>query len=93
MKVIIHSGHLSVDNGARYPLSVYFDLAELLDIPADVGEHYYADALDVPNECWPVVEELLVETKMLYRVAGVHDTWQNVQTDEVRQRLRLPVLH
>ena len=90
MRVYIHSGHLSADNGALAPLTQYFDLAKLLDIPAEPGVHYYDDSLDIPEEQWPLVEQLLVEGRLLYRVAGVHDQWQNAQSAEVRRVLRLP---
>ena len=90
MRVYIHSGHLSADNGAHAPLTQYFDLAKLLGIPADTGVHYYDDSLDIPEEQWPLVESLLIESKLLYRVQGQHAEWQNAQSEYVRKVLRLP---
>lgn len=78
MRVIIHTGHLSVDNGAVGPLTQYFDLARLLGIPANPGAHYGDDELDIPDESWPIAESLLQEAKLVYRVPGQHDVWQNI---------------
>jgi hypothetical protein len=87
MRVFIHSGHLSIDNGAIFPLTVFFDLARLLGVSADSGVGYWDDSLEVQESEWPTVEGLLVEAKMLYKVDGLHREWQNVQTDEVRRVL------
>jgi len=88
MKVIIHAGHLSLDNGAVGPLSFLFDLARALQVPVHSGRCYGEDMLDIPEADWPTTQELLVEARMLYKVEGVHRTWQNVQTDDVRSRIR-----
>jgi hypothetical protein len=84
----IHSGHLSCDNGAIGPINVYFDLAKLFDVPALTGNYYGDDRLEIPTEQLAIAEELLQEHSMLYMIEGVHTTWQNVRTDEVRRRLR-----
>ncbi len=88
MRVFIHSGHLSVDNGAIYPLTQFSDLAALMGVQAEWGVHYGFDSLTIPDSDWPVLQSLLDESKMLYRVDGEHAQWQNVQTDEVRRRLQ-----
>ncbi len=87
MRVIIHSGHLSVDNGAVFPLTQFADLAKLLQVEPNWGVHYGFDSLDIEPTDWPLVKELLDEAKMLYKVDGEHQQWQNVHTDVVRQRL------
>lgn len=87
MRVIIHSGHLSVDNGAVFPLTQFTDLAKLLQVEPDWGDHYGFDSLDIAPTDWPLVQELLDEAKMLYKVQGQHEQWQNVHTEAVRQRL------
>lgn len=87
-RVNVHSGFLSVDNGAHAPLSLFSDLAKLTGLDPLWGVHYYDDVLQVPLEQWPVIQELLVESKLLYRLQGVDLQWQNVQSDKVRQILR-----
>lgn len=83
----IHCGHMSVDNGAVFPVSVMFDLAKACDGELRLGQHYGHDMLDVSEEHLPLVEELLIESRMLYRVVGTHDSWQNIQTPKVRDHL------
>lgn len=87
MRVFIHSGHLSLDNGATAPLSLFFDLARLLGVTPNSGAGYWDDSLEVEESEWQTVEGLLVEAKMLYKVDGLHREWQNVQTDAVRRVL------
>jgi len=87
VKVFIHSGGLSLDNGAVAPLTQYFDLARLLGIPATSGAGYWDDSLEIEDKDWPTVEALLIEAKLLYKVSGQHQEWQNVQTDDVRRVL------
>jgi hypothetical protein len=86
--VVVHSGHLSLDNGAVGPLTYYFDLGKIEGIEARPGHCYGDDRLEVSHEDWPTVKELLDENCMLYRVEGLQDTWQNVKTDEVTRRLQ-----
>lgn len=88
MQVFIHSGHLSLDNGAVGPLSYFFNLARMLKVEPTVGNYYGDDSLEVSANDWPIVEELLKDNAMLYKVAGTHQAWQNVQTDNVRHRLQ-----
>lgn len=88
VKVYIHTGGLSFENGAVAPLQVYHDLAKALGVYADHGAHYGDDSLEIPEEDWPIAQQLLIEARMLYRVHTVHDTWQNVLTEEVRQCVR-----
>lgn len=87
MRVFIHTGNLSVDNGAIGPINQYFTLARAVGVTPDEGTHYGADSLEISDEEWPIVKELLDGAKMLYRVQGLDDAWQNVLTDAVRQRL------
>lgn len=82
LTVFIHTGHLSLDNGARGPLSQYFDLARLMDTPAKPGQFYGDDRLEVEEGDWPVLESLLIEMRLLYRVQGQHQTWQNVRSPD-----------
>jgi hypothetical protein len=79
MKVYIHTGFLSLDNGAVAPLTQYFDLAKLLGVSATTGVHYGEDSLEVPDEQWPLVEEILTDSRLVYQVHGVHNDWQNAQ--------------
>lgn len=95
MRVFIHTGSLSVDNGAHGPITQYFELAKAVGISPDQGGYYGADSLEISDADWPTVQQLLDETKMLYRVQGAHRDWQNVLTDAVRARLpyQAPLLH
>ena len=84
MRVFINSGHLSLDNGAIFPFTKFNDLAKLLNVSPNYGEHYYDDSLDIPEAEWPIVEELLISGKMLYRIESQHLDWQNAQSDYVK---------
>lgn len=88
MRVFVHSGHLSVDNGAVFPLSLFSELAKLMQTPANWGPHYGHDSLDIDDTDWPTLQAILVDCKLLYRVEGLHHQWQNVQTQEVQRRLQ-----
>jgi hypothetical protein len=85
----IHAGFLSLDNGARTPVNVYFDLAKLLGVPAETGQHYGDDRLTVDEDDLPVVEELLTDQRMLYLVEGRDQQWRNIRTEELARRLRV----
>jgi hypothetical protein len=87
MRVFIHTGTASVDNGAIGPINVYFNLAKAVGVTPDPGQCYGSDSLEISDEDWPIAKELLDDAKMLYRVQGVDEAWQNVLTDTVRQRL------
>lgn len=87
MRVFIHTGHLSLDNGATGPINKYFDLARAVGVEPDQGDYYGSDSLEIADVDWPIVKELLEDSKMLYRIHGVDLSWQNVQTDAVRARL------
>lgn len=87
MRVFIHTGGLSVDNGAHGPIDQYFNLAKAIGTPPNAGEYYGSDSLEISDVDWPIAKELLNDAKMLYRVDGIDQTWQNVLTDAVRQRL------
>ncbi|MCC5610741.1 hypothetical protein LC612_29350 [Nostoc sp. CHAB 5834] len=80
MLVYIHTGHLSVSNGAVFPLSQYFDFAKLLGQAPITGEYYGDDAIDIPDADWPVAEQILLESKMLYRPSQEPD-WRNLRQD------------
>jgi hypothetical protein len=88
IEVIIHTGHLSVDNGAIGPLTIYSQLAKLLEVEAQYGQGYGDDRLEIPEDTWPTVKDLLEESRLLYQVRGVHATWQNVLTEKVARRLQ-----
>lgn len=87
VRVVVNSGHLSLDNGANAPLSYFFDLAKLAGIPPELGDTYGQDCLLVPRQDWPEFEKLLVENKMLYRMAGFNQPWQNILSESVQARL------
>lgn len=95
MQLYIHTGHLSLDNGAQNTLTFYVWLAKLLDAERHDGDNYGHDWLEFADDAWPVAKELLEEHKMLYRFKlppGQDPTeWQNIQTDVVRRRLNLPL--
>jgi len=92
--LLIHSGHLSLDNGAVFPLTQYFDLAKAVGVPADTGHYYGDDRITIDDADLPVVEELLIEQCMLYKVEGRDTEWRNVRTEHVANRLRhSPHLH
>lgn len=94
MRICIHSGSLSVDNGAKAPLSTLFALPKITDYPASVlsGPGYWDDGLEIDARDWPAIESILVDAKMLYRLDGevVEGHWRNIQTDAVRTKLGLP---
>lgn len=77
----------------RRPLTRYFELVKLLDTSPQCGDRYGDDSLDIPDEDWPVVESLLIELRLLYRIHQVHTQWQNAQTDSVRRRFMHPQLN
>lgn len=87
--LLIHAGHLSLDNGAHGPLTCYFNFAKLLGVPADTGQYYGDDRLQVQDADLPVIEELLHDHKMLYMVEGRDKSWINIQTEVVANRLKV----
>lgn len=87
VRVVVNTGHLSADNGAHGPMNVFFDIAAMTEIPPEMGDTYGQDCLLVPTSDWPTVESLLKETKVLYRLAGHDQPWQNIQSEQVRKRL------
>lgn len=94
MRICIHSGSLSADNGAHGPLNILFALPKITDYPASVlsGPGYWDDGLEIDARDWPAIESILVDAKMLYRLDGevVEGHWRNIQTDAVRTKLGLP---
>lgn len=93
MRVCIHSGGLSADNGAHGPLNILFTLPKITDHPASVlsGAGYWDDRLEIDARDWPAIESILIDAKMLYRLEGeiVEGNWRNIQTDVVRMNLGL----
>lgn len=87
VRVVVNAGHLSADNGAYAPLSTFFDISKMLGIAPEMGDTYGQDCLLVPESDWPTVEAMLREAKLVYRLAGPGQSWQNVQCDVVRRRL------
>ena len=77
MKIYIHTGHASVDNGARFPLTWYFELPKAIGVDTIQGEYYGDDSLRFDDELWPTVKEMLEENNMLYRIDGQPFEWQN----------------
>ena len=91
--VYIHTGHLSVDNGAKNPLSYYAEIAALLGVDKHYGRYYGDDHLEIPHSDWAVVQQLLEENKMLYRIVprvGHWNAWENVCTERVAGQLNVP---
>lgn len=84
---VVNAGHLSCQNGATAPLSFLCDLAKACDISISWGRNYGEDMIQVNKSDWLTVEQLLIENKMLYKVSGKHDTWQNVQSPTVAELL------
>lgn len=82
MIVIVHTGIASVLNGAIGPLTFFVKLADLLGGDVYYGQYYGDDSVRVEVEDWPVVEQLLVENYMLYKVQDVHRTWQNTSVEQ-----------
>lgn len=79
IKVFVNAGHGSVDNGARFPGTVFRELAAAIGTEPEWGAHYGDDFLMVRSEDWQIAEELLVEAKMLYRRADdPRSGWRNV---------------
>lgn len=91
MRIYIHAGGLSLDNGAYAPRTTFFNIAKAIGIEPYTGEFDGDDYIEIEDAQWPVVESLLKDSKMLYKVTGLHTTWQNVLTDNVRRHLRLPL--
>lgn len=88
MRIHVHTGYLSADNGAYAPLTQFSDLATLLGAEKYWGNQYGQDSLEVPEELVPMAQELLNEAKMLYRLEGDQCIWRNVQSETVRKRLQ-----
>lgn len=84
--VYVHAGHLSLDNGAVKPAKLVLDLRDATDSDFITGQYWGDDRLMVSDERWPLVEALLIESKLLYRVHLEHDCWQNVQSEELLKR-------
>lgn len=89
MRIHVHTGILSADNGATAPLKQFSDLAALLGAQKTWGQHYGQDFMDVPEDMVPMATELLNEGKMLYRFADDEVVWRNVQTEKVARALHL----
>jgi hypothetical protein len=87
MQVFIHGGHLSLDNGATAPLSMLFALAKLTGSDVQQGQTYGEDSIEVSDEDWPTVEEMLKEHKMLYKLNSLSGPWLGVVSESVKQRL------
>ena len=87
MRVYIHGGHLSLDNGAVAPLSTMFALSKLTDEGLQQGQTYGEDSIEVSDEDWPVVEEMLKEHKLLYKVGTLSGAWMGVVSKALKQRL------
>lgn len=85
--VYIHTGHCSVDNGAKYPLDYYSQLAAALGVPKKYGDYYGDDYLEIPEADWPTAKEILDENKMLYRVmpdaSRAPHEWDNICNPEL----------
>jgi hypothetical protein len=84
INIIVHTGHLSVDNLAVFPLTTFANIGKAANAPRLYGNYYGEDKLVVSDEDLPSVESLLTESNMLYMVEGRHTHWQNVKTDRVR---------
>ena len=86
----VHGGHLSLDNGAYAPWTYFNDLAKAVGVSPDYGNYYGDDRITVDASELPLVEELLRDNKMLYKVEGRDAMWVNVCTEHVANRLRQP---
>lgn len=86
-RVLIHGGGASLDNGAKFPRSFYFNLARLLEVTPLTGQFDGDDRLEIPLGMLPIAEDLLKENCMLYQVEGRDSGWQNVLTQNVAHRL------
>jgi len=86
----IHGGHLSLDNGAYAPWTYFNDLAKAVGADVDYGNYYGDDRITIDASELPIVEELLRDNKMLYKVEGRDSAWVNVCTEHVANRLRQP---
>lgn len=89
VRIYVHTGSLSFDNGCVSPLYQYTDLAKLAGVDGirEYGEHYYDDSFVVAEKDLPTVIDILTEQKFLYKIKGEHDVWQNVLTSKVRKSL------
>lgn len=77
--IYVNSGHASYDNGAQFPLTFFHDLAAAAGCEIEYGVHYYDDRLLVRPEDVAVVESLLIEHGMLYRLVGRDTSWVNIR--------------
>lgn len=91
VRVVVNNGPLSCDNGAVGPLNGFFDIAKLSGIAPELGGHYGHDCLLVPESDWPAIQSLLKEMKLVYRLAGPDQPWQNVLTQKVADQLGVTV--
>jgi hypothetical protein len=93
IKVYIHTGSLSADNGAKNPLLIFFELGRAVGpYSIHTGVGYYDDYLEVEESVFPTVLDLILEEKLLYRIEGEHNLgdWQNILTSKVRSQLKGP---
>jgi hypothetical protein len=74
--IIVHTGHLSGDNGAKYPLSYFVDWYKAVGATPVWGDHYGDDRAEVAESDVVMAIELLNENNMLYKVQGTHAEWQ-----------------
>lgn len=88
MNILIHTGHASVDNGAHYPLARFSELAAAVGVDPTWGQFYGDDRLTVPDHELQVVEQLLIEQNLLYKVVGRDAQWQNVRNPDVLRQLK-----
>lgn len=87
LRIVIHCGRLSLDNGAKFPLNQYFDLASILNVEPIVGEYYGDDQIEIRQDQWPIAKDLIIESNLLYKIKGIDADWKNIKTTEVSKRL------
>lgn len=70
-RVWVHTGIVSVDNGATYPAEVFFELSDCLDQDGEhtiIGDTYGLDSLMVSSTNLDTVVELLTEAKVVFAI-------------------------
>lgn len=89
MKIFVNTGHLSVDNGAKFPITYFADMCKVIGTSPIWGQFYGDDSLEIEENILPTVIELLEENNMLYMIVGQHKQWQNIKTNSVADRLKV----
>lgn len=79
--IIVNCGYGAVMNGAENPIKKLHDIAACADTYVMTGQHWGDDRIEVSDEHFPMVLEMLEESCLLYRIQGQMFTdWHGIKT-------------